>query len=1198
MKEKEIFGHMAILIVAGIVGITILSSAAIATMPVVKEIKYLTDSPNFEGNPLWTSNGEKIIYANWSGAWGDRTSWIMNADGSNKERLYAGEGNFLGASDISPDGKTLLITKNLGYWYDLYKVDIDGTNLTPLANDPSLIEVDGFWSPNGDKIAYLSSPSSGSYNDMWTMNADGSNKALLVHVSTHITYGHDWSPDETKIIFSVKQSCTSDSFWSCNYDLFEINSDGTGLRQITNTPYIEWHPQYSPDGKYIAYASIEDGNRNLWLAKSDWSERVQLATDDGLGDVNIKWSPDGSKIVFVGHNWDNEHGDIAVVTLDYAPTTVGKLTQLTSGAAQELAPSWSPDGTKIAYSTLVNNEYRVWVMNADGSNQAEIPNALYATAFVNAWNPDGTKVTFQKTDVASSSNKDVYTINIDGTGLTKLTTDGMHEGSPAWSPDGTKIVYVVDRDWSGGYDAWIMNADGSNKQQLTNDIYHPDYFAWSPDGTKLAYHTSVEGQIWVMNPDGSGRMQLTFNEGYKAWPSWSPDGAKIAYMSTLSGNIDIWMMNADGSGAIQLTSDSATDAYPAWSPDGKKIAFASDRSGSMAIWIMELQTGSTPPLTAAASADITEGLVPLKVSFAGSASGGTPNYTYLWNFGDGKTSTEQNPKYKYKETGVYSATLTVTDSLGNSVTSAPIQIKAFTQWAVVIGVDEYPNKISFYDPPIELSFVNLNSALDAQRIRDTLVNLYRFPVGNVHLLQDKTGNSTDTVEWNNVKSEMDWLASKATENDIVVFYYSGHGVGVNNRILDENQYPEYLVFHGTKVSDTDFTNEISSIKSKKLSVILDASWSGGFIYDNDVLSDLAANNIKGRIVTTGCTEYKSDDDADCKELQHPSWMTAYTGEKTGGIFTGLFDFGLRGGKNWLFPSSDSDSNGKTSVEEAFYFARAGIPTIDWLTPSEDFLQEPEMYDGIDGEFYLGDASPPTKLKIKSHSPANPLVIDESGFKVGFDPSVGSTVIETFGANYTGHEAEPQVLEIPGLLPGNYTVQLFGTAAEPYKVEMELLSTSGEVLSSQTYEGTILPGEILTGSLNSTGTEMQSVTPVRMPASIANDKFALAEYIKLELEWENSNVENMNIPQDVKTGLTDKLTSSIGKLNAITSDTQAGNDANAKQAIIPTKNMLGAFQKQVKAQQGKGISTSDANALLTVSNNILKDLEKLNNLLAS
>jgi len=175
----------------------------------------------------------------------------------------------------------------------------------------------------------------------------------------------------------------------------------------------------------------------------------------------------------------------------------------------------------------------------------------------------------------ADGNPEIYVINSNGTGSTRLTLDPASDVEPAWSPDGTKIAFTSDRD--GHAEIYVMNADGSNPVRLTDAAggnFHP---AWSPDGTKVAFTSKRDGngEIYVMNADGTGLVNLTNHGADDGDPAWSPDGTKIAFTSDRDGNAEIYVMNADGSGVARLTSDpSAASAAPDWSPDGSKIAFS------------------------------------------------------------------------------------------------------------------------------------------------------------------------------------------------------------------------------------------------------------------------------------------------------------------------------------------------------------------------------------------------------------------------------------------------------------------------------------------------------------------------------------------------------------------------------------------------------------------------------------------------
>jgi Tol biopolymer transport system component len=172
------------------------------------------------------------------------------------------------------------------------------------------------------------------------------------------------------------------------------------------------------------------------------------------------------------------------------------------------------------------------------------------------------------------SDRQIYRVRADGSGLTRLTREGENR-SPTWSPDGRRIAFVR-RSGAGidGGDVWRMDADGSNLVQLTRDGGY-NAVTWSPDGSRLAMsdNGTYYSSVWVIGADG-GLRTLVANDA--ANPAWSPDGRQIAFVR-VSGDdccLSVWVTNIDGTGARPLTAPNGIIYWGiAWSSDGLSVAY-------------------------------------------------------------------------------------------------------------------------------------------------------------------------------------------------------------------------------------------------------------------------------------------------------------------------------------------------------------------------------------------------------------------------------------------------------------------------------------------------------------------------------------------------------------------------------------------------------------------------------------------------
>ncbi len=281
-------------------------------------------------------------------------------------------------------------------------------------------------------------------------------------------------------------------------EIFDMRSDGSGQRNLTNNPAVDFYGQYSPDGRRIAFTSFrdagdsEDDERNhaeLYVMNADGSNQRRI-TFNQLPEKEPAWSPDGKHLVF----WRSARittvgdplppGDLWIVDL-----TTGQTRSLVKKPrSDEAAPQWSPDGRRIAFHS--------------DAREAGVP--------------------------------EIYTIRPDGPELRRLTnTPEDLDYGPNYSPDGRRITFT--REHGGNGDVFVMGADGSHQMQLTSDPRYEWESCFSPDGRFIAYTSEVGGdpipddppfffdEIFTMRADGSQQTRLTRSPAIAdVRPDWQP----------------------------------------------------------------------------------------------------------------------------------------------------------------------------------------------------------------------------------------------------------------------------------------------------------------------------------------------------------------------------------------------------------------------------------------------------------------------------------------------------------------------------------------------------------------------------------------------------------------------------------------------------------------------------------------------------
>jgi len=383
-------------------------------------------------------------------------------------------------------------------------------------------------------------------------------------------------------------------------ETWTMDADGTNQRRANTEIKTLLTGRWAPDGKKVIFTKEADSPSVIYLANADGTHEIVLPFPGG----NLDWSPDGSQVVYE-ERVSSTKSQIGLYTLN-----TQKVTTLTPAGASDADPSFSPDGTRIAFTSWRDgtDNAEIYVMQTDGSNVRRVTNNS-AFDHYPVFSPDGTQLAFQSN--REDEHFEIYLQNLDDTTPpVRLSRSSNWTGfaPKCWSADGTEMLVYVNQ--NGRDQVAAIDVDPYPARVLLGaaaaDLDSPRL---SKNGRQLLHEArladrSIELRVTDRGTDQTKTLFRTEPGNpinYRLRPAWSPDNTLIAFSARIGGNSEIFSIKPDGTGLLNLTENPLRDSGPAFSADGREVFFDRDAFGRGQLYRMDANGRNQRRVTAADS---------------------------------------------------------------------------------------------------------------------------------------------------------------------------------------------------------------------------------------------------------------------------------------------------------------------------------------------------------------------------------------------------------------------------------------------------------------------------------------------------------------------------------------------------------------------------------------------------------------------